>query len=101
MRGILNCTGVRKLTISVPQATQLCPAAVRAGSTVAPFTASLNDIVQLSFMLQPPLTLPNPRLPQEQPNLGLLDFPHPSANEGLALTAVLVSAYHSCSPFHG
>lgn len=100
MRGILNCTGVRKLTISVPQATQLCPAAT-AGSTVAPFTTSSNDILQLGFKLQPSLALPNPWLPQEQPDSGLLDFPHLSANEGLALTTALVAAYHFSSPFHG
>lgn len=64
MRGILNCTGVRKLTISVPQAAQLCPAAVTAGSTVAPFTASLNDIAQLDFMPQP---IPRPAKPTAGP----------------------------------
>lgn len=64
MRGIFNCTGVRKLTISVPQATQLCPAAVTADSTVTPFTTSLNNTMQLSFMLQP---TPHPAKPMAAP----------------------------------
>lgn len=30
----------------------------------------------------------------------MLDFPHPSANQGLVLTTAVVSTYHFPSPFH-
>lgn len=71
LRGFLNCTGIKKLKVSVPQATRLCLVTVTAGSTVAP----LNDTMQLSFTLQPIPCPPKHRLTQDQPNLGLLDLP--------------------------
>lgn len=95
LRGILNFPGVRKLT-SVPHNSVL-PGCHH--SEVTPFTTSLNDIVPLRFTLQP---IPHPAkatAAQEQHNSGLLDFAHPSANQGLVLTAAVVSTYHSPSPF--
>lgn len=69
-------------------------------SEVTSFTTSLNDIVQLGVTLQP---IPRPAkatAAQEQLNSGLLDFPQPSANQGLALTTAVVSSYRFPSPFH-
>lgn len=39
----------------------------------------------------PSLTLPKAQLPHDQPNSGLLDFPHASENQGLILTVVAVN----------
>lgn len=96
LRGILNFTGVRKLT-SAPHNLVL-PGCHH--SEVTPFTTSLNDIVQLRLRLQP---IPHPAkatAAQEQPSSGLLDFPHPPANQGLVLTVAVVSTYRFPSPFH-
>lgn len=78
--------------------TQFCPATTTVKSRLSP-PAWMTSYSSASCCSPFPI-LPKPQLPQEQPNSGLLDFPHPSANQSLVLTTAVVSTYHFPSPFH-